>query len=401
MVRNSSEARLLGRVLETVKRPELDNEATSLVRATYGAMMDMFQIDTIISLDLQWLFLPSLFTGTTAIQKIHSIWFDDLRSWTLANNMFAECRQRLPEHIRHPKVTHYFYGENQLQESRLLGIDAARLSHLAAPYEYTLCENPCEIRERAAFVGNPGLREPVPDSLMTAIRSGMEIDQLRRLTAETFAQDSFPKKDAWIKEEPTVRGLLAMALDMRVQSPHRCAVEILKAAAAHYPLAYTYLEERNKILEAALIVKLVNCCDRPAAILHLYKKGLIDVISGDKEWLPYGIKALPTQKVTALPAAYQKYAVHLNAANALRDATANEKLFEIAACGRVSINLDSPDVAACYDDTEIVRVNSLAELEAQTRALLADPEKALAMGANARARTAREHLWEHRLQAIF
>jgi spore maturation protein CgeB len=94
------------------------------------------------------------------------------------------------------------------------------------------------------------------------------------------------------------------------------------------------------------------------------------------------------------------YATHLNAPNAIRDATANEKLFEIAASGRLSINLDSPDVRSCYDPGEITLVDSLAALEAAAEQSLRDPEAALACGEKARQRTAREHLWDHRIASM-
>ena len=84
-----------------------------------------------------------------------------------------------------------------------------------------------------------------------------------------------------------------------------------------------------------------------------------------------------------LPEYYRMYAAHLNAPNAIRDATANEKLFEIAACGRLSINLDSPDVRSCYDPGEIVLVDSLAALEAAAEQVLRDPDAALASGEKA------------------
>jgi spore maturation protein CgeB len=105
-------------------------------------------------------------------------------------------------------------------------------------------------------------------------------------------------------------------------------------------------------------------------------------------------------KFRDLPDYYRMYAAHLNAPNAIRDATANEKLFEIAACGRLSINLDSPDVRSCYDPGEIMLVDSLAGLEAAAEQVLRDPGAALAGGEKARRRTASEHLWDHRVAAM-
>ncbi|MEI9998759.1 MAG: glycosyltransferase [Verrucomicrobiota bacterium] len=106
-------------------------------------------------------------------------------------------------------------------------------------------------------------------------------------------------------------------------------------------------------------------------------------------------------KFRELPACYRQYVAHLNAPNAIRDATANEKLFEIAACGRLSINLDSPDVRSCYGEGEITTVDSLAALEAAAEQVLRDPDAALAAGERARRRTAVEHLWDHRVAAMF
>ncbi|HEX4139513.1 MAG TPA: glycosyltransferase, partial [Candidatus Methylacidiphilales bacterium] len=149
---------------------------------------------------------------------------------------------------------------------------------------------------------------------------------------------------------------------------------------------------------AALLVKLVNRHDRPSLALRLHRRGWLDVYGMPKQWAPYGITAQPTVTFPQLAAAYRKYAVHLNAANCARDATANEKLFEIAACGRLSINLDSPDVRACYSGGEIVLAESDDALEAAAERALRNPDASLAAGEKARQRTANEHLWEHRLK---
>ncbi len=154
------------------------------------------------------------------------------------------------------------------------------------------------------------------------------------------------------------------------------------------------------ILDAALLVKLVNRYDRPGLAWRLHRRGWLDVYGTPEQWAPYGIVARPTITFPQLAAAYQKYAVHLNAANCARDATANEKLFEIAACGRISLNLDSPDVRACYAEGEIVLSESDEALETAAENALQNPDAALAAGEKARERTANEHLWEHRLKTV-
>jgi spore maturation protein CgeB len=182
--------------------------------------------------------------------------------------------------------------------------------------------------------------------------------------------------------------------------PYEPALQIVKLAGGHYPRAFDYLNEKGLILDLVFLVKLVNRYDRPAFVHRLWKRGLIDVYSAADEWEPYGIQALPYVKFSELPAHYRMYAAHLNAPNALRDATANEKLFEIAASGRISINLDSPDVRSCYDPAEMPMVGSLAELEAAAEKVLRDPDAALAAGEKVRRRTEREHLWDHRVAAM-
>jgi spore maturation protein CgeB len=204
----------------------------------------------------------------------------------------------------------------------------------------------------------------------------------------------------WFQDEPTVRNLLAVALEARRRFPYQPALQIVQMAGTHYPRAFEYINEKGVVLDLAFLVKLVNRYDRPAFVHRLWQRGWIDVYSGADEWLPYGVQALPYVSFRDLPAHYRMYAAHLNAPNAIRDATANEKLFEIAACGRLSINLDSPDVRSCYDPGEITLVDSLASLESAAEEVLRNPEAALAAGAKARARTAREHLWDHRVAAM-
>ena len=61
----------------------------------------------------------------------------------------------------------------------------------------------------------------------------------------------------------------------------------------------------------------------------------------------------------------------------------------------------TPDARACYPDGEIVFAGDESALEAEAEKILRDPNKALAAGGKARSRTAREHLWENRLEKVF
>jgi hypothetical protein len=202
----------------------------------------------------------------------------------------------------------------------------------------------------------------------------------------------------WLRQCPQVSDLLAAATELRLGQPHVAAVSLLVEAGKSHPAAFDFLNRTGLILDAAMLVKMVNRHDRPALAMRLHRRGWLDVYGTPEQWAPYGIAARPTVTFPRLASIYRKYAVHLNAANCARDATANEKLFEIAACGRLSLNLDSPDVRACYSDEEVVLAESDEALEAAAERALQNPDAALGAGDKARRRTADEHLWEHRLK---
>ena len=356
-----------------------------------------YGFDTVISLDLHWLFSSRLFADSELITGIHSFWFDDLRSHLKTSPMFPMAPLEV---INGPKVSHHCYGRGQMEELRLLGVQRVLPSALAAPAEYIDSHAPCTVRNRIAFIGNPGLSVPPTARAMQAFAKGENLAALRRLARQEIL-DELSAGDptaSWLRDCPQVAELLAAATELRLAQPHTAAIALLVEAGRACPQAFEYLNRRGVILDAALLVKLVNRYDRPGLALRLHRRGWLDVYGTPEQWAPYGITAQPTVTFPRLTAAYQKYAVHLNAANCARDATANEKLFEIAACGRLSLNLDSPDVRACYSDGEIVLAESDDALEAAAERALKDPDDALVAGSKARRRTANEHLWEHRLK---
>jgi hypothetical protein len=232
------------------------------------------------------------------------------------------------------------------------------------------------------------------------MEAGAEIAELRTFCRDAILKYPDVKSLDWFKEEPTVHNLLAVALEARRRFPFQPALQMVQLAGEHYPRAFEYINEKGIVLDLAFLVKLLNRYDRPAFVHRLWKRGWIDVYSAATEWQPYGVEALPYVTFRDLPAHYRMYAAHLNAPNAIRDATANEKLFEIAAAGRLSINLDSPDVRSCYAPGEIAVVDSLAALEAEAERTLRQPDAALAAGEHARRRSAREHLWDHRIATM-
>jgi hypothetical protein len=401
-VRDNAEARMLTFLFTQ----EMEPKVPLAQEAVCDAMRELVEyagIDTILSLDLNWFVTPGLFIDDSAVKSIHSLWFDDFRSWATSpmNPIFPIEGDVFQQHIKHPKVTHHFYGDSQAIEARLLGVTNQRITRLAAPRHLIENQAPCMHRDKLAFIGNPGFRGTPHEGAVKLMEAGAEIADLRAFCRDAILKYPDVKAVEWLEKEPTIKNLLAVALEARRRFPFQPALQILQLAGRHYPRAFDYANEKGIILDLAFLVKLVNRYDRPAFVHRLYKRGWIDVHSAADEWEPYGIKALPYVSFSDLPAHYRMYAAHLNAPNAIRDATANEKLFEIAACGRLSINLDSPDVRSCYDPGEITLVDSLAALEAAAEQALRNPEAALASGEKARQRTAREHLWDHRVAAMF
>jgi hypothetical protein len=400
-VRDSSEARNLTYLFCDDLEPQIPRAQKATCDAL-RELVDSAGIDTVLSLDLNWYITPGLFVDDAAIRQIHSLWFDDFRSFCISpySPVFPSDGETFQRNVRHPKVTHHFYGDSMAQEARLLGFTSQRITRLAAPRHLLDCDAPCDRKEKLAFIGNPGFRGLPHPTAVKMMEDGAELDELRKLSRDAILKFPEDKAVEWFKEEPDAFKLLAVAVEARRLNPYRPALQILQLVRAHCPRGFEYINEKGAILDLAFLVKLVNRYDRPAFIHRLWKRGWIDVFSSEGEWKPYGVDALPYVKFRDLPEYYRKYAAHLNAPNSIRDATANEKLFEIAACGRLSINLDSPDVRSCYDPGEILLVDSLAALEAAAEKVLRDPESALAAGEQARQRTAREHLWEHRVASM-
>ena len=401
-VRDNADPRLLTFLFSDEMSPRIP-DAQEAVCEGFRELIEYAAIDSVLSLDLNWFVTPGLFVDDTAIRSIHSLWFDDFRSWCTSpfNPCFPVEGDAFQQHIKHPKVTHHFYGNSQALEARLLGVTGQRITRLAAPRDLIENEAPCLRTDRLAFIGNPGFRGTPHPGAVKLMEAGAEIDELRAYCRDAILKYPDVHSVAWFEQEPTVRNLLAVALEARRRFPFQPALQIIQMAGKHYPRAFDFVNEKGIVLDLAFLVKLVNRYDRPAFVHRLWKRGWIDVYSAADEWEPYGVEALPYISFNDLPEHYRMYAVHLNAPNAIRDATANEKLFEIAACGRLSINLESPDVRSCYDPGEITLVDSLAALEAAAEQALRDPGSALACGEKARRRTAREHLWDHRVASMF
>jgi hypothetical protein len=372
------------------------------VLAKWNKFIFDYGFDTVVSLDLHWLVSPLFLLPNELVRNIHSLWFDDLRSHLQSAPMFLTGDASTLELINHPKVTHHAYGGGQREELQLLGVQRVRPSFLAAPGEFLDADAPCEITDRLAFIGNPGLPTPPSAAALAAMEHGDDLPALRAL-ARSEVLAGLPHADLtapWIHACASVADLLADAMQERIGRPHIAALSLLIEAGRTHASAWDYLNRGGHVLDAAMLVKLVNRYDRPALVRRLARRGWLDVFGTPDQWLPYGVTARPTVPFPDLAATYRRYAAHLNAPNCAREASANEKLFEIAACGRVSLNLDSPDVRACYGESHLVFGSSLGELEAAAERVRREPESARSLGEAARAYTAAHHLWEHRLRKV-
>ncbi|MEI9998758.1 MAG: hypothetical protein WDO13_06095 [Verrucomicrobiota bacterium] len=292
-VRDNAESRLLSFLFSEEMEPKAPR-AQAAIRAAMRELIDEAGIDTVLSLDLNWYVTPGLFVDDPAIRSVHSLWFDDFRSWCTAsmNGIFPVDGDEFQRHVRHPKVVHHFYGDSQALEARLLGVTSQRLTRLAAPRHLLETDAPCTRRDRLAFVGNPGFRGAPHPEAVRLIQQGADIPELR-----AFCRNAMLKHPRAARAGVVCRGadhapaVRRGAGGARRPSLPACAAD--RAAGRQYPRAFDYANEKGIILDLAFMVKLVNRYDRPAFIHRLWKRGWIDVYSAADEWRPYGVEALP------------------------------------------------------------------------------------------------------------
>lgn len=401
-VRDTQVVRALAGLAEKTGDAALLRGARARWNELVGTLIDDAGIAAALALDLDWLVDPASIPGHPRLQRTVSLWFDDFRSWCTdpSHRTFPLDGPAFQAAIRDPRVLHCFYGAGMAREGAALGFANQRLSLLAAPSAWLACDAPCAEPARAGFIGNPGSRVKPSAEALRALDAGEDAPALRGIAFAEVATLLREGGVPWLRDCPDVARLVTAAAHARQASPWVAALDILQVCAPSFPVAWEQLNTSGHLLDAAMLVRLVGRYDRPGLVRRLWRAGLCTVYSNPEEWEPYGVASLPSVTAPDLPAVYRRHAVHLNAPNPLRDATANEKLFEIAACGRVSVNLRSPDVAACYDPGEIVCVESFAEAEEAVRVLMRDTSVAFHAGKRARLRTAREHTWEHRLRAI-
>ncbi len=198
-----------------------------------------YGFDTIISLDLHWLFTSKLFVDSEPIRGIHSFWFDDLRSHLKTSAMFPLAPLEL---INRPKVSHHCYGQGQMEELRLLGVQRVLPSKLAAPSEYLESHAPCTVRDRIA------------SSAIPAWPRRRRRGRSRRSRKAKISQQcaGSPGRNSSMKSARASRrcrgcanarkfaDLLAAATELRLAQPYTAAIALLVEAGKTYPQAFDF-----------------------------------------------------------------------------------------------------------------------------------------------------------------
>ena len=87
-------------------------------------------------------------------------------------------------------------------EDRLLGLINQRISMLAALSEYLSLEYPCEIKNKAAFIGNPGFRGAPGYYALQKINDGADLTELRQVSRKELLITIPSHIKKWIEEDP-------------------------------------------------------------------------------------------------------------------------------------------------------------------------------------------------------
>lgn len=140
--------------------------------------------------------------------------------------------------------------------------------------------------------------------------------------------------------------------------------------------------------------------ERRFYLAYLAKYCAVGVFGGD--WSPLGLG--PGGRVDFLKqsAAYAQGRVALNITDGHDEEGLTLKPFEIAASGVPLLNYFAHGLSELYTEGREIEVfRKPAEARDKLLALLADPQRRVAMAAAARARTLAEHTWERRIERMF
>jgi spore maturation protein CgeB len=92
---------------------------------------------------------------------------------------------------------------------------------------------------------------------------------------------------------------------------------------------------------------------------------------------------------------------HVAVENDPREASCNQRLFELAAMGAAQVVDDRGDLPRYFEDGREVRVfHDLGELRAQVRELVENPAEAEMLGQASRARLLQDHTYMHRMRQL-
>jgi hypothetical protein len=186
-IRDNADARMLTYLFSQEMAPNAPR-AQEAICDGLRELIQYAEIDTVLGLDLNWYVTPGLFIDDAAIRNVHSLWFDDFRSWctSASNPIFPVDGDVFQKNIKSPKVMHHFYGDSQALEAKLLGFTSQRITRLAAPRHLLDCDAPCTKTGKLAFIGNPGFRGAPHPEAVELMQSGADIGELRAYCSDAI-----------------------------------------------------------------------------------------------------------------------------------------------------------------------------------------------------------------------
>jgi hypothetical protein len=98
------------------------------VAAKWNKFIFDYGFDTVIGLNLDWLFSTQLFVDDAQVKQIHSFWLDDVRNCLQSTQTFSLGVRTLLDVLNKLKVSHHCCFQRQAEELRQLGVERITLA---------------------------------------------------------------------------------------------------------------------------------------------------------------------------------------------------------------------------------------------------------------------------------
>lgn len=254
---------------------------------------------------------------------------------------------------------------------------------LATHPEHFTLPTPVKERERTipiAFVGTLGVLKirSILEELAIAMEGAYS-------GLEASVREAVEEGGRWLESHP-------------LDSPFRFLDEVLPRDHALAPhLAINW----SRSLLASLIDYQASFNSRLAAVQRLIPLGIR--VWGDESWK----LMIPAQHYEGpiawnkLQRVYQRSRLVLNVSRFQLIASVTQRHFDVPMCGSVLLTDDRPGLRDYYaPGEEILVYRDMDDLEATARKALDEPDRLREISSRARARTLREHTYQHRLGVI-